>query len=230
MLAITDQLWYATPEWWLAILGFPTLFFLAWQAVETRRAAEFANRNIESFMDKERARVEIIAGDIALGSQQPTRVGVTLKNGGPTMAFIEEGAVRLVKTQKEVEPNYIDCAKVGFVGTLPANSTSPGVYVVFLKPEPTLTEAQILEIREGKSFIHFYGFVRYRDVYERTHRVRVHLRWVMLWGLVMEGQVTEWWEPAGIREENSDTEEKSAEKNWMQRVVDRLDKLSDGPS
>ncbi len=32
--------WYATPEGWLFILGVPTLFFVAWQARETARAAK----------------------------------------------------------------------------------------------------------------------------------------------------------------------------------------------
>src|SRR5437764_420353 len=34
--------WYASPEWWLVLLGFPTLFFLGWQANESRKAGEAA--------------------------------------------------------------------------------------------------------------------------------------------------------------------------------------------
>src|SRR5436309_722015 len=40
--------WYASPEWWLVILGFPTLFFLGWQANETRRAANAARISAEA--------------------------------------------------------------------------------------------------------------------------------------------------------------------------------------
>jgi hypothetical protein len=34
--------WYAEPEWWLVILGFPMLFFIGWQAWETRRVSQSA--------------------------------------------------------------------------------------------------------------------------------------------------------------------------------------------
>jgi hypothetical protein len=38
--------WYTLPEWWLCILGIPTLGFLAWQALESRRAAQAARDSI----------------------------------------------------------------------------------------------------------------------------------------------------------------------------------------
>src|ERR1035437_9594941 len=34
--------WYTLPEWWLLILGIPTLADLLWQANETRRAGQAA--------------------------------------------------------------------------------------------------------------------------------------------------------------------------------------------
>jgi hypothetical protein len=43
--------WYAPlkgPEWWLVLAAFLTLFVIAWQAIETRRAAEAAQRGIEA--------------------------------------------------------------------------------------------------------------------------------------------------------------------------------------
>jgi hypothetical protein len=66
---------------------------------------------------------------------------------------------------------------------------------------------------------------------ERRAR-RAQMRWVIVWGLVMDGQLTEWWELAGEKEENSDTEEKSPihPKTWIERFSDRLDKLSDTPN
>jgi len=64
-----------------------------------------------------------------------------------------------------------------------------------------------MTVSEGKSFIHFYGFVRYRTIVERKMRVNVHLRWTMQWGGVIERQIMEWWEPVGPLEENRDMED-----------------------
>lgn len=44
----TPPPWYASPEWWLVFLGFPTLVILAWQARESRRAVQAAQRTIET--------------------------------------------------------------------------------------------------------------------------------------------------------------------------------------
>lgn len=38
--------WYARPEWWLLILGIPTLGGILWQANETKRAAQAARDSI----------------------------------------------------------------------------------------------------------------------------------------------------------------------------------------
>jgi hypothetical protein len=38
--------WYTSPEWWLCILGLATLIFIAWQAWETRKAAQSARDGI----------------------------------------------------------------------------------------------------------------------------------------------------------------------------------------
>jgi hypothetical protein len=211
----------------LVFVGLITAIAITWQSYETRRNADFTKRSVESAMNKERARVEIMAADVILDTQGGNSgVGVTLKNSGPTMAFLEEGMVRLLMAGREVEPNYAECINLGFVGTLAERSTTPNQRVIFLQPESILTQAQILEIRQEQSFIHFYGFVRYRDVYDRIHKVRIHLRWVMRWGLQMQGQIMEWWELSERREENSDTEEKSPKKSWAQRLDDGLDRIS----
>ncbi len=44
--------WYASPEWWLFIIGVPTLLVFGWQAFETRRAAE-ATRDSVDLMERQ---------------------------------------------------------------------------------------------------------------------------------------------------------------------------------
>jgi hypothetical protein len=54
--------WYAQPEWWLFILGIPTLFVIGWQSGETRKsanaakdAAKAALLNAQAIINAERA-------------------------------------------------------------------------------------------------------------------------------------------------------------------------------
>jgi hypothetical protein len=78
-----------------------------------------------------------------------------------------------------------------------------------LEPDGS-TEDQIIEIKKGNLFVHFYGFVRYEDLFDRKWRRRIHLRWAMRWGGTSEGMIMEWWEPAGSKEENEETEDTEA--------------------
>jgi len=211
----------------LVVVGFVTAIVIGWQSWETRNAAKIANRSLEAVMDKERARLEILAGNIALDAGSPIAVGVRLKNSGPTMvSSIEGGTARLLTTGRDVEPDYAASTPLGFTGTLAANSETSMAVPVFLQPDPTLTISQVVDIQGHQSFIHFFGFVRYRDVYKRTFVVRVHLRWFVHTGLLIQGQISQLWEKTEKQEENSDTEEKPPTKTWIEWLDERIDKLS----
>jgi hypothetical protein len=60
---------FERPEWWLVILGFPTLGLVAWQAIETHRAADAANKTLTSTL-----RPKLIVRKIWIhrGTQIPT--------------------------------------------------------------------------------------------------------------------------------------------------------------
>jgi len=119
-------------------------------------------------------------------------------------AFIEDGGVRLVEGPRKIEVKYDECMKIPFVGNIPANSRTQTQFGVPLQPKVMLTHEEVVEIRQGNSFVHFYGYVRYRDVFDRPRRVQVHLRWFMRWGGMMEAQIMQWWEPVGEPQENKD--------------------------
>jgi hypothetical protein len=218
--------WYETAEWWLVIAAIPTLIFVGWQSRETARSAKASNRNVEAVMDERRARIEIIAGNVALNTNNPIGIGVSLKNGGPTMAFIKGGRVRLLRTDQEITPDYAVGVDIPFTGTVSGGIQTPTQMAVFLEPTQTLTVNDVVEINGQQRFIHFYGFVRYQDIYKRIFQVRIHLRWFVHTGLVMPGQITVYWEPAGKAEDNSDTEQKQPRKNWIERLDEWLDAQS----
>jgi hypothetical protein len=174
------------------------------QARATETAAEAATKSVESLISKDRARIEIIAGKVQVASGSAIGITCFLNNVGPTPAFIEDGGILLLQGAKDVEVDYDKCVKIPFVGNIPANSRTPTQFGVPLQSKPILTDDEAVAIRQGNSFVHFYGYVRYRDVFDRLRRVQVHLRWFMRWGGMMKGQVMEWWEPVGEPEDNKD--------------------------
>lgn len=79
-----------SPEWWLVVLGFPTLFFIAWQVIETRRTAKATLRYVEAVIEGQRP---IIAAAMVgnptkeLHDRDAPRIRIALSNKGITTAY-----------------------------------------------------------------------------------------------------------------------------------------------
>ena len=186
------------------IVAIRTLYILRAQTAATRQAAEAAIAANEAAISKDRARLQIIAGGVSLQTGQTIGITYYLNNIGPTTAFLEEGGINLVKGTEQIVVDYSKCAKLPFVGSILANSrTANEGFILIALPAP-LNVSEVLEFRNGKAFIHCYGYVKYRDVFDRPREVRLHLRWYMSFGGVIPGQITEGWSTVGPAEENSD--------------------------
>jgi hypothetical protein len=173
-------------------------------AAAAKASADAARESIETIISKERARVQIIAGNVAL--EAGTFVGVVcyLKNVGPTMAFIEDGGIALVKGPKELTPDYGKCTKLPFTGSVAGNSRTETETVAFLQPDGFVTQDILVEFNTSRYFVHCYGFVKYTDLWSRPHEVKLHLRWHKRFGGILENEITQYWEPVGPPEENKD--------------------------
>jgi|SRR5277367_3529677 len=64
-----EQCWYTKPEWWLVILGFPTLVFVWLQAWWTRRAAETARDAVVE--TKKNAEAALLNAQAIINSERP---------------------------------------------------------------------------------------------------------------------------------------------------------------
>jgi hypothetical protein len=126
--------WLTRPEWWLVILGFPTSFFIGWQALETKRAAHAELRNSEAFINAERAWIMVqldpvpgqggpFDGEEIIRDIITHKTGMTIrlicKNDGGTPAWI---------TEKR--------ACVDVVDSLPVTPNWDAVPVIQSEPEP----------------------------------------------------------------------------------------------
>jgi hypothetical protein len=206
--------WYTSPEWAAVVVAAIGIGIIGWQSWETRKAANATKDGVDMQISKERARVRIIANEPGL---YPPPAGAwvrwTLENYGATYASVRMACARLVVTpERETIPDYSKCKSM-FIGESIKPDTRPQVLSqIFI--EPDVAENELLEIKKGNLFVHFYGFVQYQDVFERNWRRRIHLRWAMRWGGTFEGMIMQWWELAGSPEENADISEDLPKPQW----------------
>lgn len=185
--------WYASPEWWLVILGFPILAFIGWQTKETRKAAEAtrdaakaallqANHTVTS----ERAWMIAEAGDAGMPPEiegatgiRWTEFSVRFVNKGKTPAFL-------------LEAGY--CGKVLPHGeNLPAFPPPFGEKEIFKwegKGLPLLPGADVhkshlgtwavdpVKITHGFDVLWVYGYIKYGDAFGFVRETWYCYRWV----------------------------------------------------
>jgi hypothetical protein len=186
----------------LVLVGFLTCGVIAWQSWETRRS-------IEVQIAKERARIRVKVDDLKLVLRQTGRfnaVNCTLINSGPTEGFVDDFRAKLIRVpHKTISVSYDECRRWSISDPIPAKSQMNKSAVIVLEPEMFLEDKDVISINKSESFIHFYGIVKYHDMFDRKRQSTIHLRWTMLWGGAIKGQIMESWQPDGKDEENQDT-------------------------
>lgn len=179
------------------------------------KSAKAAWQGIEVTISKGRARLKICIEKIDPQSQRPdgqiplNGAVCWLMNYGLSTAFVGDFRGRFCQSDApDIAAEYAQCKQVMHTESIPSNESSPK-FLFLLEPSPTLADDDLLKIRTKKSFLHFYGFVKYRDVFELAWQTTIHMRWKVRWGGVIEGTVMDYWESAGPREENEERREKN---------------------
>jgi len=81
--------WYTSAEWWLFILGIPTLIVIAFQAIASKQAAEAALLNAKALISSERP--WLVVSIERSEYEQPDVFIVSVRNKGNTPASFEGG-------------------------------------------------------------------------------------------------------------------------------------------
>jgi len=178
--------WYAKPEWWLVILGFPTLAFLAWQAIETRRTADIAKTSaqvaqasVDAFTNSERSWImaHVIWATHAKNAPRPTtaRVFLTSNNSGkqslhPQVCLVckNDGKTPAWITQRSAWLNFFEDLPTGPDTNQPVAFTSSELVTLSVGQSATIQPAiecdgSYPEI--GGPGLVLYGVVKYRDAF-----------------------------------------------------------------
>ncbi len=203
--------WYAPlerPEWWLVILGFPTLAVLLWQAIVSGIAARAAAQNIELYINKERARVRIEMKPLVFPSESdPTfsTVDFTVSVYGQTDAFITSSLCVAYIFPWSVLNNQELGEQVMFpIHSLPS-VISANAPPVECSVSTGLTGGSdnifIEEAKAKRMFVGMRGFIKYKDVFDRERETAFRYVWRYSEVVADWGQ----WEKSGNPEENRET-------------------------
>ncbi len=178
-------------------------------AEAARLNAEAAKEMLELIISKEwaRIRVELKKLDLSVGGYLLSTVEYTVRLYGSTEArIIESGAEAYVHSSAEpsatkssyVPPMALDQA-------LTPQSPVVGKFT-FLSPAMKLEKGDVDKINERKSFVHFRGFIKYKDVFERERETRFQYLWSVtdLPQLGSEGRYS-FWIKCGAASDNMET-------------------------
>jgi hypothetical protein len=178
--------WYASPEWWLVILGFPTLFFIGWQAKELRSGGGTTNLQLRHLINSERAWIQVpeilLRQKLSLVTPSQDEFHIWLHpyivNNGRTQARITKIFARAVVVEKSDGPIPQRPP------VLPEAPDYTGTGVVFernivLSPKEGINwinvpiNVELLErIKARQAFVYIYGCIDYLDISDTKRYTR----------------------------------------------------------
>ena len=181
--------WYEIPEWWLCILGVPTLVFVGWQSWETRKAAKAGSEsaraallNAQAVITSERPWLAvrfIQEQSMRFEEQMAVNFFCEIKNEGKTPAILIDVVARVVFNANLVplpdEPIY------GVVKLLNQRMLVPGATYSISIRYRSVGENEGIVWRDGRPYqldgkasaneldlLVGFGCVRYRDVFNES--------------------------------------------------------------
>jgi hypothetical protein len=165
-------------------------------------SAAAAKESIERIICKERARLRVELQPFYLNFDAPSPASYTVQHEGSTDAFVVDSHVSVyVSPSRDPDRSAVNGRPMPIPTVIGAQNPVVAAQDV-LHP---FTPEEIDEIRELKSFVHFTGFVRYKDVFEGEHETRFNRVWSIARMNHLNGEPFTYWEHCGTAEENVET-------------------------
>ena len=146
-------------------------------AAAAQSSADAANANIELIVNKERARIFVEVDPLELSNQVMLSHAVKYKVifHGPTFAFIEDAsAERVSTTDSRVPPNPPSLGGINIPKVIPPGFPAQTCNALFFR---ILDQFEIDQINHQRTFVHFRGFIRYKDFMERERETTFCYTW-----------------------------------------------------
>jgi hypothetical protein len=174
-------------------------------AIAAKEGAEATKQSIEMLIKKERPRIRIEPGKLTIHPPgDPLSIHETNYKVfcyGTTPAFIEDAYATVSITNSEEPP---DARAVPMSLTPVLNQNPEGIEksaLVFQDLDPNVFEG----VNERKLFAHFYGLIKYKDVFDRGHETKFRYLWRVTNLLSSRGGPYAFWMKHGPDTDNSET-------------------------
>ncbi len=171
------------------------------------KSAETAKQNLELFVSRERAHltIELMPVDSPL-SPGPLRVSYKITLRGTTEAYITSSCARVEITDSSdstEDAHWFPAMNIPQVIAPDHRMIETQVLGVF--PKAALESGDIEAIEAGKKFIHFRGFVNYKDVFGTERFTRARRVWELSQARNPDGTRSGRWSRRGGAKDNSET-------------------------
>ena len=171
-------------------------------ASAAQSSAAAAKDSVDVIVSKERARLRIELAPFYLNFGAPSPANYAVQLQGKTDAYVlNSHAAVYLSDSREPDPNL----ETGRPMPLP-NAITPQSPVV--KARDVLhpfSDEEIENIRQRKSFVHFTGFVRYKDVFDGEHETRFNRVWSIAKMNHLGEEPFTYWEHCGGENANLET-------------------------
>lgn len=189
------------------------------QTSVAKESADTARENVELIINKERARIiislkppDIIPFDLA--TMTPVTgtdiyfegFALEISQEGPTTAFNVAGGATIHTSPSKIPARMSDLPRMSVPSTMRPNIEPITEYV----SAGVLSAADVEEIREEKTFVHFFGFITYEDVFGKRRKTSFRYIFEISEETMGEGEDsqtvdTSGWVPYGPPEDNQAT-------------------------
>jgi len=165
-------------------------------------SATAAKESIDLIVQKERARLRIELAPFYLNFGAPSPANYAVQHQGSTDAFVlNSHAAIYVSDSREPDPSLGS----GRPMPIPSAITPQSPVVLAQDVLHPCTEEEIESVRQLKSFVHFTGFVRYKDVFDGEHETRFNRVWSIAKMSHLGEEPFTYWEHCGGADENRET-------------------------
>jgi hypothetical protein len=160
-------------------------------AAATNSTAEAVKETVAVMTGKERARLRIEVEPFYLNLGAPSPVNYTIHHEGLTDAYIlDSRAATYVSNSREPDP----IASPGRQMSIPSTITPKMPVVEAQDSLYALTGEEVDSIKQLNSFVHFTAYIRYRDMFDGEHEVRLHRVWNIAHMSHLGGEPFTYWE------------------------------------
>jgi hypothetical protein len=165
-------------------------------------SAEAAKEHVALMASKERARLRVELQPFYLNYHAPSPASFTIQHEGSTDAFVlNSRAAIYVSDSRDPDPSVGNGKPLPIPNVISAKNP----LVVAQDVLHPFTEEEIDSIRQLKSFVHFTGFIRYKDVFDAEHETRFNRVWSITTMSNLNSEPFTYWEHCGAADENKET-------------------------